>query len=312
LSHPPLVKAYLALASLCFFWGTTYLAIRMALESIPPLFLISSRFLLSGSIMLAAAWATGNQLPRGRDLLWTSVNGVLILGVGNGCLVYAETWIPSSLAALFISISPFWMVGLEAAVPGGDKLRLATVAGMLCGAAGAVILLGPNVARQGLSGNVLKGFLILQLGSASWSLGSILQKRHRTHAHPVINGAVQQLAAGLAFLPPALAAGQLPQEWTGKGIGALAWLVVFGSIVGYSCYAYVLDRLPVSLVSIYTYINPVVAAVLGWIFYREPFGSREILAMAIIFGGVAVVKSASRVSVAGRPVVEARSSGGAP
>jgi drug/metabolite transporter (DMT)-like permease len=295
----------MALVSICFFWGTTYLVIRMALESVPPLFLVSGRFLLSGSMMLAAAWWAGIRLPRGRDLLWTSINGVLILGIGNGCLVFAETWIPSSLAALFISISPFWMVGLEAAVPGGEKLRLPVLAGMIAGLAGAAILVGPGIMDSGFSGNTWKGFLILQLGSASWGLGSILQKRHRSQTHPVINGAIQQLAAGLAFAVPTLVSGQLPNSFHWKGMGAVLYLVIFGSIVGYSSYIYALDRLPVSLVSIYTYINPVVAAILGWMFYREPFGRREIIAMAIIFCGVAIVKTSGRFTpfrVPWRPV----------
>ena len=247
-------------------------------------------------MMLAVAWPSRIRLPRGRDLLWTSINGVLILGIGNGCLVFAETWIPSSLAALFISISPFWMVGLEAAVPGGEKLRLPILAGMLAGLAGAAILVAPGIMHSGFSGNTWKGFLILQLGSASWGLGSILQKRHRTEAHPITNGAIQQLSAGIAFALPTLLTGQLPSSFHWEGVGAILYLVVFGSIVGYSSYVYALDRLPVSLVSIYTYVNPVVAAILGWIFYREPFGRREIVAMAIIFSGVAIVKTSGRLT----------------
>jgi len=278
----------------CFFWGTTYLAIRMALETVPPLFLIAGRFCLSGGLMLGWVWLSGKALPRGRELLITAANGVLILGVGNGCLVFAEMWIPSSLAALFIGISPFWMVALEALVPGGERLRWPALAGILTGFLGAGLLVAPSLSANGMSGNISKGFLILQLGSLSWGLGSILQKRNRGKAHPIVNGAVQQMAAGVVFLIPALLAGQTPASWTSRGSWAVAYLVVFGSIVGYSSYIYALDRLPVSLVSIYTYVNPVVAAILGWYFYREPFGRREIVAMMVIFCGVAVVKGFSR------------------
>jgi drug/metabolite transporter (DMT)-like permease len=295
LRNHPLFGAYAALCSICFFWGTTYLGIRMALESFPPLLLVASRFCLSGTLMLIGARLAGMRLPQGRELAWSALHGVLILGVGNGCLVFSELLIPSSLAALFIAASPFWMVGIEAAMPGGERLRWLTALGMLIGFAGAAILVAPGILHQGEDGfgtgsNVWKGFLILQLGGMSWGFGSILARRHKTRAHPVISGAVQQLAAGLAFAVPTLVAGSGPIAWSGRGTAAILWLVVFGSVVGYSSYVYALDKLPVALVSIYTYVNPVVAAALGWLFYREPFGRREALAMTVIFTGVAIVK----------------------
>jgi drug/metabolite transporter (DMT)-like permease len=301
----PLFSAYAALVAVCFFWGTTYLAIRIALESIPPNVLMAARFCLSGSLMLIAARAMGMHLPRGRELAWSAFHGVMILGVGNGCLTYAELLIPSSLAALFIAASPFWMVGLEAVAPGGERLKAVTVAGMLLGLAGAAILVGPSLVREGAGGfgqgsNVWKGFLILQLGSMSWGLGSILSRRHESRAHPVVSGAVQQLAAGLVFVIPALVTRHKPVVWDWSGVGALLWLVFFGSIVGYSAYLFALDRLPVALVSIYTYVNPIVAAFLGWLVYREPFGRREALAMAVIFTGVAVVKQFNKGPRKGR------------
>ena len=290
LKDQPLLPAYAALGSVCFFWGTTYLAIRMALESFPPLVLISGRFIVSGIIMLVLIRLRRMALPSWREAARTGFYGVLILGVGNGCLTYSEQLIPSFLAALFISISPFWMVGLEAAVPGGEPLRLPAVVGMVIGFFGASLLFAPSLMQQGFSGAVWQGFLLLQVGSASWSLGSILQKRQRSAVHPFVNGGIQQLAAGLAFLPPALLSSNHTIHWDARGTGAMLWLIVFGSVVGYNSYIYALEHLPVALVSIYTYVNPVVAAALGWLVYREPFGRREALAMGIIFAGVAVVK----------------------
>src|SRR5437588_158615 len=184
------MKAYLALCAVCFFWGTTYLGIRMSLESFPPFVLVATRFLLSGSILLAAARMRGARLPRGKELWQAAFSGVLILSIGNGCLTFAELWIPSGLAGLIVTLSPFWLVGVEALM-GGERLHASTI---------------------------------------------------------------------------------------------------FGSIVGYSSYAYALDRLPVAVVSIYPYVNSVVAVALGWLFYREPFGRREALAMLVIFAGVALVK----------------------
>lgn len=260
----------------------------MALESFPPLLLVAARFLLSGALMLAGAALTQARLPRGRELWQTAWNGVLILGVGNGCLTFAELWIPSGLAALIVTTSPFWMVGLDALLPPREPLRAPVAAGILVGALGALLLAAPGAA--GWDPALLRGILVLQVGCFSWSLGSIRQRRIRGVAHPVVHGAVQQLAAGLAFALPAALIPEPPVRWTAKGAGAILYLAVFGSIVGYSAYIYALDRLPVSLVSVYTYVNPVVAVVLGHLFYGEPFGLREAVAMGVIFAGVALVK----------------------
>lgn len=288
-SHPHF-KAYAALASCCFFWGTTYLGIRMALESFSPAALVAIRFLISGVVMTLGVMAMGHRLPRGRALWRTAAFGVLILGVGNGCLVLSEKLIPSSLAALFITVSPFWFAGIEAVIPGGDRLRPGVLGGMLTGLAGVAMLIVPDVMERGLQGAVWQGFLILQVGSASWSLGSVLQKRLRSDVHPFASGAIQQLAAGVAFIVPALIEPHSKTDFSTQGTLALLYLVTFGSIVGFSSYLYALERLPVALVSLYTYVNPLVAAALGWLFYREPFGWRETAAMAVIFFGVWLVK----------------------
>ncbi len=286
----PLLLPYLSLISLCFFWGTTYLAIRMALESFPPPLLVGTRFTISGSLLLAAAGMARVKIPARRDFLYAAGCGVLTLGVGNGCLTFAELWIPSSLAALLVTTSPFWMTGIEAAMPGGERLQAPVMTGMLIGLAGTALLLGPDAWRHGFSGDVVKGFLVLQLGCFCWSLGSIAQRRRLGQSNPVVIGAIQQLGAGLTFLLLAAVSPEHAVEWSARGVLAILYLVAFGSIVGYSSYVYALKTLPVAIVTIHTYVNPVVAAVLGWLFYREPFGARETAAMLTIFLGVAVVK----------------------
>ena len=251
---------------------------------------MSVRYTISGVILLSAAFATRAHIPSGRELLLTALFGVIIIGLGTGCLVFAEQLIPSGLAALFVTTSPFWLIGVEALVPGGDRLHGPTIVGMLVGLCGTILLVAPAAIHDGVSGPVLKGFLILQLGCCGWSAGSIFQRRHQTKAHPVVSGAVQQLATGLLFVIPALVWKTEPLHWSTRGIGALIYLVIFGSIVGYSAYIYALNALPVSVVSIYNYINPIIAVVLGWSFYREQIGWRELTAMVIIFIGVALVK----------------------
>jgi drug/metabolite transporter (DMT)-like permease len=294
LPRHPLFKPYIALAAVCFFWGTTYLGIRMSLESFPPLMLVTVRYLISGSIMVLIARLRGLYLPRGRELAAACISGFLTLGVGNGALVFAEVTVPSGIASLIISISPFWLVAAEALLPGGERLHAPTLGGMAVGLAGAALLFTPDPGTHGLNRALLGGFLILQVGMAAWSFGSIYQRRKAGKAHAIVAGGVQQLAAALILLPFSLAIPQAPVHWSVRGVAALAYLVIFGSLVGYSAYVYALDRLPVAIVSIYPYANAVVAVFLGWLVYREPFGPRDMVAMAVIFAGVAIVKKYSR------------------
>lgn len=294
--HHPLFKPYLALAAVCFFWGTTYLGIRMSLESFPPLILVAARFLISGSILLLFALARGLYIPRGRELASNFLSGFLLLGVGNSCLVFAELLIPSGIASLITTISPFWLVGVETLLPGGESLHAPTIGGMVVGLMGASLLFTNDLTSHAIDRKMLDGFLLLQLGMAAWSFGSIFQRRQSGKAHSVVAGGVQQLAAGLILLPVAVLIREQPIHWSASGVAALLYLVCFGSIVGYSSYAYALDRLPVAIVSIYSYVNAVVAVALGWLFYREPFGLKEAAAMAVIFAAVAVVKRYSRPS----------------
>jgi len=266
----------------------------MALESFPPLALVSVRYILSGAILLAWAKARGLYLPRGRELAAACFGGFFTLSIGNGALVFAETLIPSGMAGLIITISPFWMVGMEALLPGGARMHLPTIGGMAVGLGGAALLFTPDAGSHGIDRYFLQGFLLLQLGMAGWSFGSIYQRRNAGKAHSVVAGAVQQLAAGLILAPFALLIRETPIHLSVRGVSALVYLVCFGSIVGYSSYVYVMDRLPVAIVSVYPYVNAVVAVTLGWIFYRERFGMREALAMLVIFVGVALVKRYSR------------------
>ena len=283
-------KPYLALAAVCIFWGTTYLGIRMALETFAPLQLVSIRYIISGGVTVLFARARGLHLPRGSELAAACFSGFLTLGIGNGALVFSEVLIPSGIAGLIVTISPFWMVGAEALLPGGERLHPPTIGGMLVGLAGAALLVTPDAGGSAIDRNLLNGFLILQIGMAGWAFGSIYQRRKAGQAHAIVAGGVQQLAAGLMLAPFALLIPQPPIHWSARGVGALFYLVCFGSLVGYSAYAYVMDRLPVALVSTYSYVNAVVAVFLGWLIYREPFGPREAVSMAIIFAGVALVK----------------------
>lgn len=278
---------------MCFFWGTTYLGIRVALESFSPAMLMCLRYTASGALLLIGAALAGSKFPRPGELWRSAWFGILIIGIGTGTLAYAEQWVPSGLAAMIVTTQPFWMVGVEA-IAGGEPLHAPSIRGMLIGLVGVIVLFWPEFRGEGGVPwqLILQGFLVLQFGAVTWSIGSTAQRKLQTRSHPFVIGGVQQLATGVAFAIPAWL-GPHPAAWTARGVGAIAYLAIFGGIIGYSSYILAIHRLPVALVSIYTYINPIVAVFLGWLFYRERFGWIEAAAMVIIFVGVAAVKRAS-------------------
>jgi drug/metabolite transporter (DMT)-like permease len=288
-SRPPLA-AYLALAALCFFWGTVYLGIRIALEYFPPMLLMGGRFFYAGLATLLVGVLLRARMPSPREFAVTAFNGIITLGLGIGTLAFAEQWVPSGLAAILTTTSPFWMIGVAAVFPGHERPNLATLFGVMIGLGGTLLLVVPGALHEGLGGAVFSSFLILQLGCAGFALGSILERRHQTTTHPVINAAIQELATGLVFLIPGLLMHHEPVRWSFRGMAAVSYLVVFGGIVGYSSFIYAMKHLPVALVSIYTYVNPVVAVVLGALLYGEKFSGLDIVAMIIVMAGVAVVK----------------------
>src|SRR5690349_11039964 len=186
----------------------------MALESFPPVALVSVRYIISGSLLMLFVKARGVYLPRGRELAAACFSGCLTLGIGNLALVLSEVLIPSGIAGLIITISPFWMVGVEALLPGGERLHAPTIGGMALGLAGAAVLFTPGVGAQAIDRNLLYGFLLLQVGMAGWSFGSVFQRRQGGKAHPVVAGGVQQLTAGLALAPFALLVHEHPIHWS--------------------------------------------------------------------------------------------------
>jgi drug/metabolite transporter (DMT)-like permease len=296
-NRPP-VAAYLALIAVCFFWGTVYLGIRIALESFSPVLLMGIRFLSAGVVVLLVSRLFKAKMPSRKEFAFTSLYGVITLGVGIGTLFFAIQWIPSGLAAMLTTTSPFWMIGIEALL-GGDRPNLPTIAGTIVGLVGTLILVTPGAIQEGFGGKVMLSFIVLQIGCGAFALGSILERRHATTTHPIVNAAVQELATGIVFLIPALFLPDQHATWNWRGVAAISYLFLIGGVVGYSAYIYAMKNLPVSLVSVYTYVNPVVAVILGSLIYGEKFSPLNILAMLVIFAGVLIVKQFSQPSVAG-------------
>lgn len=285
--------AYAAWAAVCFFWGTTYLAIRVGVETLPPSLFSGLRFLIAGTILTLWLRLRGEALPRGRDWLTLLVVGLALLGMGNWMVVWAEQTVPSGIAALLVATTPFWMSGVEGLLPGGDRLSARGVAGLLIGFGGLIFLLLPQLTAARIEGRMLLGFGAVELGCASWALGSVFSRRSPVQVKPLMAAAVQMVIAGTALT----LMGTLRGEWplfhlTPRSGGALLYLIVFGSIIAYGSYMFALQKLPISTVSLYAYLNPIIAVFLGWLVLGEHVGWREVASLGIILSGVMVVQSA--------------------
>jgi len=284
-------RAYLAWIAVCLIWGTTYLGIRIALETIPPFLMAAFRWIVAGSLIIAILTARGERMPPARSWGALAVLGALLLGFGNGGVVWAERTVSSGLTAVLVSTAPFWMVGIEALTPDGDPLTLRHVVGLLVGFAGIVILVWPEIHMGGSGRPFLGGVVAAQLACVGWAVGSTYARRHARQENVVATAAFEMLFGGLLLL----ALGSFRNEWAvlafnPRTAGALAYLTLVGAIGGFGAYAYALKHLPVATVSLYAYVNPVIAVILGTLVLKEPFGPRMAVAAGVVLAGMALVR----------------------
>jgi drug/metabolite transporter (DMT)-like permease len=253
--------------------------------------------------------ASGEKLPPPARWGGILLLGFLMLGLGNGGVVVAEQWVPSGLAAVIVASNPFWMATVEAALPDGERLRRDTVIGLVLGFTGIVVLVWPDLTTGSAGrGGFLAGVIALQIASIGWSLGSSYSKRHARKDSVLGTTASQMLAGGLIMMAAATAIREWPHFYLNtRTTIALAYLSTVGAIGGFVAYTYALRHLPVSFVSLYAYINPIIAVALGGVFLHEAFDSRMGVAAALVFAGVGVVRwSGQRASP--RTALETQSS----
>jgi len=310
-AQPQRWKIVLAFGLVYLFWGSTYLGIRIAVESIPPALMCATRFLISGSLMLLICGLAGRRVRYSALQLWhMAVVGMLLLMGGNLTLSFAEKIVPSGLAALLIAVTPLWFLVLDSLLLGHHKVSRRGLMGLGLGIVGMVVLLWPDLRATGTIGRrELWAALTIPLGSFSWALGSVLSKRWQSGEDQLTATAWQMTFAGLANLIFALLARDYERVvWTPRGVGATLYLVVCGSWIGYTAYVWLLAHVPTSKVSTYAYINPVVAVFLGWLIEHERVDHFILAGSAIVVASVILVTSAKveRKTVAEEmPAVEA-------
>lgn len=291
--HRPSRTAFVvAFASIYIIWGSTYLGIRVAVETIPPFFMGAGRFLLAGALLLTLVQFRGLPWPTARQWRDNAIIGAFLLLGGNGCVSWAEKSLPSGLTALIIGIQPVFMVLTEWAWPGGQRPGRTTFVGLLLGFAGVAYLVSPWQDTSITNVHLPSVGLVL-LACASWAFGSIWSRHVKRPAPPFQASALQMLGGSVALFLGGMIHGELAtfqlSAISGQSVGAFFYLALVGSLVGFSTFVWLMKHTTPARVSTYAYVNPVVAVLLGWLILREPVTSRTMLAAALIVTAVIII-----------------------
>jgi drug/metabolite transporter (DMT)-like permease len=286
-----------AFAAVYLAWGSTYAAIRIAIDTMPPLLMAGARFLLAGTLLYAIMRLRGEPAPERRHWRNTAFIGMLLLMFGNGGVTMAERTVPSAIVALLVAMVPMWMVLLEWLRPGGTRPTGRTVVGLVIGFAGIVLLVGPGSLAGGERVDPL-GAGMVTVGAAAWAFGSIWSRSAALPKNALVATGMEMGWGGFWLLLAGTLRGELgaldPSAFTTQSVLAFFYLVVFGSLVGFSAYIWLLGVSTPARVSTYAYVNPVVAVLLGWALLDEPLSGRVIAAAAIIVAAVAVITMGKR------------------
>ena len=290
-----------AFASIYIVWGSTYLAIRYAVETIPPFVMGGTRFLVSG--ILLYIWSRYRGAPKPTRLHWRNaiIAGAFLLLGGNGAVVWAEQFVPSGLTALLVSILPFWLVIIEWVRPPRQRPTGAVLVGLVLGFIGIIVLVGPG--NIGGDGDVsMLGALVLILGSLSWAIGSFWSRDAQLPASGLLTTGMEMLGGGALLIVVGLLSGELShfdvhQVSQASAVG-LAYLITFGSLLGFTSYIWLLDKVSPARLGTYAYVNPIVAVLLGWAIAGERLSIRTGLAAAIVICAVALITTARSTTTA--------------
>ena len=294
-SHASRAQIIAAFASIYLVWGSTYLAIRYAVETIPPFIMGGIRFLISGAMLYL--WARARGAPKPTRLHWRNAiiaGGFLLLG-GNGAVVWAEQFVPSGLTALLVSILPFWLVIIEWVRPPHRRPSGAVLVGLVLGFIGIIVLVGPS--GVGGHGDVSSlGALVLILGSLSWAIGSFWSRDAQLPQSGLLTTGMEMLGGGALLSIVGALTGELShvdihRVSSASAVG-MVYLITFGSLLGFTSYIWLLDKVSPARLGTYAYVNPIVAVLLGWAIAGEKLSIRTGVAAAIVICAVALITTA--------------------
>ncbi len=286
-------RLLIAFAAVYVIWGSTYLAIRVAIDTIPPFLMAATRFLVAGLVLVGWARYRGAPLPTRAQWRTALVIGTLLLLGGNGGVVWAETRVTSGLTALVVGAEPLWAALLDWARPAGHRPTLGVGLGLLTGFAGVALLVAP----ADLGGDAIDplGATVLIVACITWAMGSIYSRHADAPKSPLMATGANMLAGALGLAAAAAVGGEFarfdPAAVTLRSLGAWAYLVTFGAIGGFTAYMWLLQHTTLAKASTYAYVNPVVAVFLGWLILHEPVGPRTIVAAIVIVAGVVMIST---------------------
>ena len=308
-SHPARFAILAAFSSVYLCWGATYTAMSIGVRLLPAPILAGTRMLAGAAIMLGFCALRGKPLWHGaRTMAWLGLLGAMMLFAGNVGLVWSEMYLPSGLAALIVAVIPLYVATIEALLPRGERLRARGAVGLSLGLVALVALLWPSFhaaidAHSHLGAMQLLASGVVLLGGLSWAFGSIMFRRLRLPVHPLVAAGWEMLAAGLCNVVLASVLWQWPYaHWNLHSVGAVGYLVLFGSLLGFSCYIWLIHHVPVAKVATYAYVNPVVAVILGALVLGEHLRPTEYAGMIAVLCAVALVTSSQMQS--GRAAAE--------
>lgn len=290
------VRIWLALIAVYITWGSTYLAIRFAVETMPPFLMAATRFFVAGSLLYLWRRSAGDQAPTRLEWRSAAVVGLLLLLGGNGAVTWAEQFVPSGITALLVGSAPLWMVLIDALRPGGIRPGWQTLLGVLAGFGGIILLINPL--QLGSSAQDLHpvGVAVLMLAGFLWAVGSLYSRSARLPASPLLGTSMEMLAGAGGLL----ALGTLTGEWarldlagiSTRSLLGLVYLIIFGALVGFAAYTWLLRVAPTPLVSTYAYVNPLIAIFAGSLLAQEPLTARVLVSALIIVASVALINTA--------------------
>lgn len=283
------VLAWVAFAAVAFFWGTTFLAIRIGVETFPPFLMAGFRHLCGGVLLCSYFLLRGYKLPSAQHLKVFAINGFLMLVLGNGLVTWAEKYVSSGLAALICSLTPVWIIVINSFGGKKEKITFAVIGGIAMCLIAQLLIFRDNLAEL-TNPNYVLGIIFILIANIAWGAGTVYSKNNQTGVHPLFGAGLQMISGGVILQ----VMGAVLGEWghmhpNHEAIWSLAYLVVFGSIVAYGAYMYVLHQLPATIVSTYAYINTVVAVILGWLWYNEKLDGNVVFAMVLTIAGVWLV-----------------------
>ncbi len=282
-------NAWLAYAAVAIFWGTTFFAIRVGVETFPPFLLAGFRHSIGGILICVYFYFKGYKLPPKKDLKVFAINGLLMLAFGNGLVTWAEQYVNSGLAALICSLTPIWIIAVNSVSGQKEKINFIIVLGIILCLLGQFLLFKDNV-KDFADPNYAIGIVAILIANIAWAIGTVYSKNHKSDTHPLFGAGLQMICGGIILD----LVGTVRGEWSNlhpssDAIWALVYLIIFGSIIAYGAYMYVLKKLPATIISTYAYVNTVVAVFLGWLWLDEPLNALVWMAVVFTIAGVYLV-----------------------